>query len=136
MLSNIEDVDGKNTKRIRLYNAFAKACNESKCSNQVLKFITVALAPERYVNDRQRFESLRENINQQLAFSELANLNIFLPPLPVQTRIVKFLKAIDLKIEVDRRINDNSHAFDALRMASALRKSGFCPKFGKNRTFC
>lgn len=35
--SGIEDVDPTNTKRYRLYNAFAKACNESKCSNCVLR---------------------------------------------------------------------------------------------------
>ena len=88
------------------------------------------------IDELQMLAKTRSGTFPQIAFSELANLNIFLPPLPVQTRIVKFLKAIDLKIEVDRRINDNSHAFDALRMASALRKSGFCPKFGKNQTFC
>lgn len=48
--SGIEDVDPTNTKRYRLYNAFAKACNESKCSNCVFTFISVALAPERFVS--------------------------------------------------------------------------------------
>ena len=66
--SGIEDVDPTNTKRIRLYNAFAKACNESKCSNCVLKFISVALAPQRFVSERSRFESLKDKVNQQLAF--------------------------------------------------------------------
>lgn len=68
LLSNIEDIDDRNTKRYRLYNAFAKVCNESKCSNPVFKFISVALAPERYVDDKNRFESLRIKVNQQLAF--------------------------------------------------------------------
>lgn len=66
--SGIEDVDPTNTKRYRLYNAFAKACNESKCSNCVFTFISVALAPERFVSEKERFESLRDKINQQLAF--------------------------------------------------------------------
>lgn len=83
------------------------------------------------IDELQMLAKTRSGTFPQIAFSELANLNIFLPPLPVQTRIVKFLKAIDLKIEVDRRINDNSHAFDALRMASALRKSGFARNLAK-----
>lgn len=64
--SGIEDVDPTNTKRYRLYNAFAKACNESKCSNCVFTFISVALAPERFVSEKERFESLRDKINQHL----------------------------------------------------------------------
>ena len=66
--SGIEDVDPISTKRVRLYNAFANACNESKCSNSVFKFISVALAPQRFVSEKERFESLRDKINQQLAF--------------------------------------------------------------------
>jgi len=66
--SNIEDVDPTNTKRIRLYNAFAKACNDDKCSNCVLKFISVALAPQRFVSEKSRFETYLDKINQQLAF--------------------------------------------------------------------
>lgn len=105
LLSNIEDVDDKNTKRIRLYNAFAKACNESKCSNQVLKFITVALAPERYVNDRQRFESLREKINQQLAFCGYKyNADGSFSRIERASTISDVeIKAKNLKMEIDKR---------------------------------
>ena len=34
--SRIEDVDPTNTKRVRLYNAFAKSHNDNKCSNNIL----------------------------------------------------------------------------------------------------
>lgn len=70
-LSNIEDIDSANTKRIRLYNAFVKSHNDNKCSNNILSFILKSLAPERYVNDKERFEQLRAKVNQQLAFCGL-----------------------------------------------------------------
>ena len=49
--SQIEDIDPTNTKRIRLYNAFAASHNKEKCSNNILKFIQVSLAPARFVNN-------------------------------------------------------------------------------------
>lgn len=66
--SHIEDVDPTNTKRIRLYKAFAKSHNVNKCSNNILKFIANALAPARFVGHKDRFDNLREKVNQQLAF--------------------------------------------------------------------
>ena len=66
--SNIEDIDPVNTKRIRLYNAFAESHNTLKCSNNILKFIANALAPARFVGNKDRFDNLREKVNQQLAF--------------------------------------------------------------------
>ena len=56
------------TKRIRLFNALAQNQNKNKCSNQILIFIQKALAPARYVSDRDKFERYLTKINQQLAF--------------------------------------------------------------------
>lgn len=70
-LSQIEDVDPIITKRHRLYNAFAKSHNDNKCSNNILKFIANSLAPERFVEDKERFDTLRNKVNQQLAFCGL-----------------------------------------------------------------
>lgn len=36
-----------------------------------IKFITRAMAPERYVNDRQRFEDLRQQLSEVMIFHEL-----------------------------------------------------------------
>lgn len=66
--ANIEDVDQTNTKRYRLFNALANEQNKHKCSNQILKFIGLVLAPSRFVNNHAKFNELRISINQQLAF--------------------------------------------------------------------
>lgn len=66
--SNIEDIDSNNTKRIRLFNALAECQNRQKCSNGILKFISVVLDPSLYVNKQDEHERLRTLINQQLAF--------------------------------------------------------------------
>ena len=60
--SRIEDVDPTNTKRVRLYNAFAKSHNDNKCSNNILKFIANALAPARFVGHKDRFDNLSANL--------------------------------------------------------------------------
>lgn len=69
--ANIEDIEATNTnniKRYRLYKAFANEQNKNKCSNQILIFIGHVLAPSRFVNNKEKFERLRNAINQQLAF--------------------------------------------------------------------
>lgn len=66
--SNIDDVDGENTKKKRLFNAFAENQNKLKCSNQILKFIAFALAPSRYVNQQERYKQLLSEVNKQLTF--------------------------------------------------------------------
>ena len=103
--SGIEDVDPTNTKRYRLYNAFAKACNESKCSNCVFTFISVALAPERFVSEKERFESLRDKINQQLAFCGYKyNEDGKFSKTQKASRITDVeIKANNLKVEVEKR---------------------------------
>ncbi|MBR5655375.1 MAG: TIGR02391 family protein [Prevotella sp.] len=66
--ANIEDTDPTMTKRYRLYNALANEQNKNKCSNQILIFVSLVLAPSRFVNAQKEFERLRNAINQQLAF--------------------------------------------------------------------
>ena len=66
--ANIDDVDQTNTKRYRLFNALTNEQNKHKCSNQILIFIGLVLAPSRFVNNRAKFNELRTSINQQLAF--------------------------------------------------------------------
>lgn len=64
----ITDIDPSNTKWKRLYNAFANFQNKHQCSNNILNFIKQSLCPARYVNDKERFDLLRDGVNQQLAF--------------------------------------------------------------------
>ena len=66
--SNIEDVDANNTKWKRLFSAFAEKQNKLQCSNQILKFIALALSPTRYINQQDRYQQLLLETNQQLAF--------------------------------------------------------------------
>lgn len=64
----IKDTDPTLTKWKRLYNAFANFQNKHQCSNNILNFIKLSLSPARYVDDKERFDLLRNKINQQLAF--------------------------------------------------------------------
>ncbi|UZD37920.1 TIGR02391 family protein [Capnocytophaga ochracea] len=66
-ISELEE-DKKLSKRKRLFNALAKEQNRNQCSNQILCFIKLVLAPSRYVNNKTTFNDLLTKINQQLAF--------------------------------------------------------------------
>jgi len=56
------------SKWLRIKTALANAQRESGSGNPVLRFITVALKPARFVRDRAKFDQLREAVNLQLAF--------------------------------------------------------------------
>ena len=62
------DEDKGMTKRKRLFNAFAKEQNKNQCSNQILRFIQLVLAPSRFVDNKDKFNEWQSKINQQLAF--------------------------------------------------------------------
>ena len=66
--SNIEDIDDTNTKKKRLFNAFAENQNKLGCSNQILIFIKNALAPSRFVSQPDKYNKMLTEVNQQLAF--------------------------------------------------------------------
>lgn len=69
--ANIEDMSEKGVmlaKRKILFNSLANEQNKNKCSNQILNFIALVLAPSRFVDNQEEFERLRNAINQQLAF--------------------------------------------------------------------
>ena len=63
----IRDVQPGLTKWKRLYSAFAENQNTKKCSNDILKFISVVLSPERYV-DAEDYERKRIAINGALIY--------------------------------------------------------------------
>lgn len=103
--ANIVDVAPNITKRKRLFNAFANEQNTHQCSNHILNFITFALAPSRFVDNSEKFERMRNAINQQLAFvgyelhdnGKLREINV------ASTLFEVEIKASNLKQEMEKR---------------------------------
>ncbi len=73
--SKIADVSPTSTKWKRLYDAFAVYQNESQCSNNILNFIALALAPAKYVESPDFLSEKRNQINQQLSFITTVRFN-------------------------------------------------------------
>lgn len=72
--SNIEEVDCKGmmiSKRKKLLMSFQEFQRTKQCSNNILVFIQNVMSPARFVNDTERFELWRAEINKQLAFEGL-----------------------------------------------------------------
>ena len=67
----IEDLNEKNTKWKRLYNALAKRQNDTGTGNIVLSYITLALQPARYVSNSSYYHEKLRVINTVLAFHGL-----------------------------------------------------------------
>jgi uncharacterized protein (TIGR02391 family) len=62
---------GPITKRIRIYNAFVESQNTKQNRTHVLEFIRLAMKPARYSRAPERFEPMRAQLNQALAFAGL-----------------------------------------------------------------
>lgn len=60
------------TKRHRLFQALREKQVQDGCANNVLHFITHAMSPVRYVENRDHFENERGKINAVLAFCGLS----------------------------------------------------------------
>lgn len=75
--------------------------------NIIPQFLYYIITSQAVIDELQMLAESRSGTFPQITFSELASLPIGLPPLPEQTKIVRLLKALDDKIEVNRRINDN-----------------------------
>ncbi len=65
------DKSGESTKWRRLYWVFQNCQNHYKCANHVLDFIRAFLAPVRFVDQPQKFEEHRRELNKILLFSGL-----------------------------------------------------------------
>lgn len=68
LLAKIEDIDDKNTKRYRLYNAFVEFQKKNQCANNILDFIKRVLDPQLYIDNISYYQNFRSKINAQLAF--------------------------------------------------------------------
>lgn len=71
-VTKIADVDPSNTKRKRLFNAFAADQNARQDWIYVVAFIRKTMNPARFSREPDRFEPMRLNLNRALAFSGLA----------------------------------------------------------------
>ena len=65
------DDPGPMTKRVRIYNAFAKCQNTKRNRTNILQFIRLAMKPARYSRAPERYEPMRALLNQALAFAGL-----------------------------------------------------------------
>lgn len=65
------DPDPTLTKRYRLLNAFAADQNARRNRTGILEFIRRAMAPARWLRNRDRFEPLRTRLNEALALMGL-----------------------------------------------------------------
>ena len=75
--------------------------------NIIPQFLYYIITNQAVIEELQMLAESRSGTFPQITFSELAGLPIELPPLSEQTKIVRLLKSLDDKIEVNRRINDN-----------------------------
>lgn len=75
--------------------------------NIIPQFLYYIITSQAIIEELQMLAESRSGTFPQITFTELANLPIELPPLSEQAKIVRFLKSLDDKIELNRRINDN-----------------------------
>jgi len=71
----LDDIDPLNSKRKRLYNAFAKYQNNNQCSNKILNFLTTAMQPARYLGKEELFYFRLNELNKSLSFIGLELTN-------------------------------------------------------------
>lgn len=83
-------------------------------------FLFQILKSEIVLKNLQMLAESRSGTFPQITYSELSNVRVKVPPLPVQDKIVGILSALDAKIENNNKINANLEA-----QAQALFKSWF-----------
>ncbi len=66
--SKMKDVNPEMTKWKRLYNFCVEAQNRNQCSNNILTLIQTAYHPSRFLNNKEKFEVRRSELNKILSF--------------------------------------------------------------------
>ncbi|MDD4405515.1 MAG: TIGR02391 family protein [Parabacteroides sp.] len=97
--AQIEDVSYSEqylAKRKKLYNAFASYQNTYKYANNIIAFIQLLLAPQRYLGNEDMYNKVKEAINNQLVFEGL-----FLNEANELVAVEKASKITDVQIRVD-----------------------------------
>ena len=68
----IQDINPNDTKRVRLYHAFAAHLDKTNDHSVIQKFIKHAMFPNRHVDNPLRYEAMRQYLNEALSFAGLA----------------------------------------------------------------
>lgn len=66
--ANICNPDPLLTKWKRLFTAFLNQQKADGCGNKVIDFVQKAMNPSRYINEREKYETMKQNINHALLF--------------------------------------------------------------------
>lgn len=66
--SKMKDVNPEITKWRRLYNSCVEVQNRTGCSNNILTLIQTAYHPSRFINNKEKFEKRRSELNKILSF--------------------------------------------------------------------
>jgi uncharacterized protein (TIGR02391 family) len=66
--SRMVDINPEMTKWKRLYNSCVEVENRTKCSNNILTLIQISYHPSRFINNKEKFERRRSELNKILSF--------------------------------------------------------------------
>jgi uncharacterized protein (TIGR02391 family) len=69
--ARVPDIDPKNTKSVRLYNALADRQNQVQAGDHLIAFIHAAMKPVRFTDDPARFSYLQDGLNEVLVHAGL-----------------------------------------------------------------
>lgn len=78
--------------------------------NVLPKFLYIILSSNNVINNLQAIAETRSGTFPQITYTELSKIIINLPPLDEQKRIADALSALDDKIEINNKINENLEA--------------------------
>lgn len=112
--SKIRDTDPSITKWKRLYNACINWQNEQQCSNNIWDFLRRAMAPVRYLDDKDKFDLRRTELNKRLIFIgvEISESGKFIKTNKVETIREAERKANRLKsLLCDRNVHSDVLTF-------------------------
>ncbi len=112
--ASIADISQQSTKWKRLYESLASRQNQDSNANAVCRFIKVAMAPERFGSEPERFEAHREGLNLTLGFVglELRENGKLYPAAPTTTLTEAQERANALKTKLrERNVHPDVLAF-------------------------
>jgi len=66
--AKMKDINPDMTKWRRLYNSCVEVQNRTGCSNNILTLIQTAYHPSRFINNNEKFENRRSELNKMLSF--------------------------------------------------------------------
>lgn len=67
----IKDISGESTKWRRIYHSLLQRQRQDHCGNNVAAFIRAVMSPGRFINENQRFENTRRELNAVISFDGL-----------------------------------------------------------------